>query len=124
MKLEPALAFCKLTKYEYYKKLGKRKKAGRKPTSITAQINKHGDPIEASEQTVIGVIIDTLLLTETSYGYRAMTSALQHEGFLINHKKVYRLMYKYQLIGDRHRKTARTYVKYRRVSPKRPLEIL
>jgi hypothetical protein len=40
MKLELALAFCKLTKYEYYKKLGKRKKAGRKPTSITAQINK------------------------------------------------------------------------------------
>jgi putative transposase len=52
-----------------------------------------------------------------------MTSALQHEGFLINHKKVYRLLYKYELLGDRHRKTARTYVKYRRVSPKRPLEV-
>jgi hypothetical protein len=67
MKLELALAFCKLTKCEYYKKIGKRKKAERKPTSIIAQINKHGDLIEASEQTVIGIIMDTLLLPET-YG--------------------------------------------------------
>ena len=124
MKLELTLELCKLTKYEYYKKLGKRKKAGRKPTCVTSKVNEHGDLVEVTEQTVIDVIINTLLLPETSYGYRVMTAALQHEGFLINHKKVYRLMYKYQLLADRHKKAAKNYVKYRRVNPKRPLEVL
>jgi putative transposase len=124
VKLEIVLKLCKLTKYEYYKKLGKRKKAGRKPTCVTSQINGHGDLVEVTEESVIDVIINTLLLPETSYGYRVMTAALQHEGFIVNHKKVYRLMYKCQLLGDRHKRVARSYVKYRQVNPKRPLEVL
>ena len=60
------------------KKLGKRRNAGRKPTCTTSQINGHGDLVELAVDTVIGVIISTLLLPETSYGHRVMTEALQH----------------------------------------------
>lgn len=124
MKTERVLELCQISKYEYYKKLGKQKKPGRKPTTTTPLVNERGVIQEASESVVIDKIINTLLLPETAYGYRAMTYSLQHEGFIINHKKVYRLMDKYQLLGDRHQKAARSYVKYRRVSPKRPLEVL
>lgn len=124
MKVERVLELCKLSKYEYYKKLGKKKQPGRKPTTNTLLVNERGDLQQVDESVVIDKIINTLLLPETAYGYRAMTYSLQHEGFIINHKKVYRLMDKYQLLGDRHQKAARTYVKYRRVSPERPLEVL
>lgn len=124
MKVEIALRLCKHTKYSYYKKIGKRKKAGRKPSTTTSKIDVHGEIIEADELEVLGRIISILTLPETSYGYRAMRFALQLEGYIINHKKVYRLMDKYQLLGDKHKKAARTYVKYRRINPKRPLEVL
>jgi putative transposase len=124
MKIELALRLCKLTSYSYYKKLGKRKKSGRKPSITTPKINEHGDLEEIKEDLVVQRIIDTLILPETSYGYRAMTIALQHEGFIINHKKVYRLMHKYLLLGDKNKRVARSYVKYRRVNPCRPLEVL
>lgn len=124
MKVERVLELSKLTKYAYYKKEGKRKKAGRKPSTTTLKIDVHGEIIEVDELEVLGIIVNTLTLPETTYGYRAMTFALQHEGFIINHKKVYRLMYKYQLLGNKHKKATRTYVKYRRVNPKRPLEVL
>lgn len=124
MKIELALGLCKLTKYAYYKKLGKRRKAGRKPSTITPRINEQGVLVEASEEEVIQKITSTLLMPETCYGYRAMSVALQHQGFLINHKKVYRLMSKYVLLRDQKKRPARNYVKYRRVSPTRPLEVL
>lgn len=124
MKVERALEICGLSKYSYYKKLGKRKKAGRKPSTTTLKINTKGEITEVDEGEVLEEIIKILTLPETGYGYRAMRFALQHEGFIINHKKVYRIMYKYQLLADKHKKTAKAYVKYRRVSPKRPLEVL
>lgn len=124
MKIELALGLCKLTKYSYYKKLGKRRKAGRKPSLVSPRINEQGLLVVATEQEVIERITSTLLIPETHYGYRAMSVSLQHEGFLINHKKVYRLMSKYLLLRDQKKRAARNYAKYRRVSPKRPLEVL
>lgn len=124
MKVDRVLELCQVSKHEYYKKLGVKKKPGRKPSTTTALVNERGDIHEVDEWVVVDKIIETLMLPETAYGYRAMTYCLQHEGFIINHKKVYRLMNKYQLLGDGCQKATRTYVKYRRVSPKRPLEVL
>ena len=63
-------------------------------------------------------------IPETDYGYRAMTAALCLLGYIINHKKVYRLMGLYQLLLERTAKSKRRYVKYRRVNPSRPLQVL
>ena len=61
---------------------------------------------------------------ETDYGYKAMTAALMLLGFIINHKKVYRLMDQWQLLHDAREKAPRAYVKYRRVNPAEPLTVI
>lgn len=53
-----------------------------------------------------------------------MTAALMLLGYLINHKKVYRLMEEWQLLHERHKKAPRAYAKYRRVNPTEPLTVL
>ncbi|PKP28006.1 MAG: transposase, partial [Bacteroidetes bacterium HGW-Bacteroidetes-22] len=45
-------------------------------------------------------------------------------GFLINHKKLYRLMNQGHLLKDRHRKASRKFVEYRKVMPLGPLEVI
>lgn len=62
MKIELVLRLCKLTSYSYYKKLGKGKKSGRKPSITTPKINKHGDLEEIKEELVVQRIINTLIL--------------------------------------------------------------
>lgn len=61
---------------------------------------------------------------ETDYGYKAMTAALMLLGFIINPKKVYRLMNEFQLLHESRKKPKRTYVKYRRLDPLQPLEAI
>lgn len=61
---------------------------------------------------------------ETDYGYKAMTAALMLLGFIINPKKVYRLMSEFQLLHEARKKPQRTYVKYRRLDPLQPLEAI
>lgn len=61
---------------------------------------------------------------ETDYGYQSMTAALMLLGFIINPKKVYRLMKEYQLLHEKKKKPRRTYVKYRRLDPNQPLEAI
>jgi len=61
---------------------------------------------------------------ETDYGYRAMTADLMLKGYLINHKKVYRLMREYHLLRSKLQMKPRKYVRYGRVHPQAPLRIL
>jgi transposase InsO family protein len=61
---------------------------------------------------------------DTDYGHRKMTTALMLIGYFINHKKVYRIMKKAQLLKERHKKAEKTYAKYRIVTPTNPLEVL
>lgn len=61
---------------------------------------------------------------ETDYGYRAMTAALQLKGYIVNKKKIYRLMDTYHLLHDRIKRPAKAYVKHRRVEPAMPLEAI
>lgn len=62
--------------------------------------------------------------SDTDYGHRKMTSALQIVGYQINHKKVYRLMKEAQMLKEKHEKPSKTRVKYRKVFPKQPFEVL
>jgi len=58
-------------------------------------------------------------------GYHRMTFALMLMGYVINHKKTYRLMKENQLLLSKPKPKERdkTYAKYRTVCPTRPLEV-
>jgi putative transposase len=113
-----------MSKHDYYyqsKGIGNK---GRKQSQTTLLIDSKGVPKPISNDIVIQMMIETLYQPETAYGYRAMTVSLQHDGLIINHKKVYRMMADFQLLNDRNQKPAKNYVKFRRVYPQGPLEVL
>lgn len=60
------------------------------------------------------------------YGYHVMTKELQSMEYVINKKKVYRLMKENHLLCGKKIKTSgkRTFVKFRRIDAKKPLEYL
>lgn len=69
-------------------------------------------------------MINIKSVPETDYGYKAMTAALMLLGYIINRKKVYRLMDRWQLLHEVRKKAPRPYVKYRRVNPTQPLTVI
>lgn len=60
------------------------------------------------------------------YGYQMMTTELRSMDYLINKKKVYRLMKENRLLSSKVIKTQgkREWVKFRRIQAKRPMEYL
>ena len=53
-----------------------------------------------------------------------MTYQLKTEGYIINKKKVYRLMKEQNLLGKRYTFKEKTYAQYRKVLPQAPLQVL
>lgn len=105
----------------YYKRSeGKR---GIKPS--THSVNQHG---ELFENTVVIQDIEKTLRQEfCCYGYRNMTGELKEMGWIINHKKVYRLMKEHKLLyGGRIRPEPfkRDFIRYRTPGAERPLQYL
>jgi transposase InsO family protein len=80
--------------------------------------------VECSNQEVIQEIARIQLNPDTDYGYRKMTIQLMLLGFVINHKKVYRLMKNAYLLKSKQNRVEKKYVKYRIVTPTGPLEVL
>lgn len=117
------LQICEISKYRYYND-PTGNKGGASPSTTTMKIDERNELIEVSNLEVIDEMVKIKSNPETDYGYRAMSAALCLLGYIINHKKVYRLMGLYQLLLDRSAKNKRQYVKYRRVSPKGPLEVI
>ena len=79
-----------------------------------------------SNQVVIEKIQSILSGPYTAYGYHQTTAELREWGYLINDKKVYRLMNENHLLLGKKIKTKgrREFVKFRRIEAKRPLEHL
>lgn len=119
-----ALNICGITKHAYYYRPKEGVRKGRKPSSGTCKLNDDGQQQWVNNQVVVDEIIQIKSDPETDYGYRAMTAALGLKGFIINTKKVYRLMKHYQLLHDRAKRQARKYVQHRRVNAQAPLEAL
>jgi transposase InsO family protein len=104
----------------YYKSKGGKK--GRKPPGYSLRIDGVRVPDER-----IKLEIENLLLKEfVSYGYIKVTHYLKSLGYVINKKKVYRLMAEEKLLLRKRIKTRgkRDFVKMRVVKPKRPYEFL
>ena|SRR5688572_19113597 len=79
-----------------------------------------------SNETVIEKIKSILSGPYTTYGYHQTTDELREWGYVINDKKVYRLMGENQLLLGKkiHTKGKREFVKFRRINARRPLEHL
>lgn len=81
------LHWCGINRSSFYYRC-KSRKQGRKPSTQT-QLE---DGTEVSNISVILAVKFILGIEYAVYGYRVMSSCLRQKGFLINRKKVYRLM--------------------------------
>lgn len=122
MRRDMTLRVLGITKHDYYyqPRMGKK---GRTPSTHTQKIIGT-EKYSIEEVDLINEMIEIKSEPETDYGYIAMTPALQLRGYIINKKKVYRLMQEYQLLNEKRSKSSRTYVKHRRVDPSEPLSVL
>jgi len=96
---------------------------GIKPS--THSVNQDGELVENA--VVIKDIEQTLAQEFCCYGYRHMTGELKEKGWIINHKKVYRLMKESKLLyGSRIRVAPfkRNFIRFRSLRPERPLQYL
>jgi len=107
MKTEKTLAICKLTRHQYYYK-PKAGKSGAKASTQTLKLSDKGVKELVDNKVVVDEMISIKQHPDTDYGYRATTAALQLLGFIINHKKVYRLMKAYQLLHAPPKRSATT----------------
>jgi putative transposase len=98
-------------------------KPGRKPSTHTFTL----DGSCFDNQVVVGQIEQVLQQEFCCYGYHMMREELQENCWIINHKKVYRLMKENHLLCN-HRiqvhGAPRPFVKFRKVMASRPLEYL
>lgn len=124
LKRDQALSIAGISKHQYYHKPSKGKR-GRKPTVQTLKIVPESNNVERlDDEIVIDEIKQIHQDPDTDYGYRKMTFALMVLGYIINHKKVYRLMSQAFMLKERWQKATREFVKYRKVLPLGPLEVL
>jgi len=122
IKRDVALNIAGITKHQYYYR-SSGKKRGRPPSSITKKI-ENDEVTDISNEEVVADIKKIQEDPDTDYGYRKMTYALMVLGYFINHKKIYRLMKDHLLLKEKYQKHSREFVKYRRVMPEKPLQLL
>jgi len=122
MKRDTALGITGVSKHQYYYH-PQPDHRGRKPSQTTSKLEDSG-VVHVLNDEVVQQITDIQKDPDTDYGYHKMTYALLILGYLINHKKVYRLMKKGHLLKNRYQKTPRQYARYRKVMPTKPLEVL
>ena len=81
-----------------------------------------------NQEAVIASIKDILSHEFIDCGYRLMTSYLKNKGYLINHKKLYRIMKEQGMLKLENRinrsGSRRKFVKFRKVNTSRPMECL
>jgi putative transposase len=120
MRRDTALGIARLSKHQYYYRPVGNKPSGR-PCSATTPYQG----IEVANQQVVDTIRAVQQDPDTNYGYRRMYYHLMQMGYQINHKKVYRLMKGADLLRRKVRpRSEKSYVKYRIVTPERPLQVL
>jgi putative transposase len=110
-----------ITRNQYYHipKTGKR---GRKASTDTKTMQGE---LKTNEEVVNRIIKINDESLDINYGYQKMTSQLQFDGFIINHKKVERLMRSQGLLQIiKKDSNNKTYVRFRKANSESELEIL
>jgi len=123
IKTGSALALTGLSKHQFYYKPLKAKKRG-VIASTTTKKWKDNKCIEVSNATVIKEMQSNHSDPDLHYGYQRMTGHLKMLGYQINHKKVYRIMKENNMLHQKVKVADKQYVKYRKVEPSGPLEVL
>lgn len=117
-----ALKIAGISRHQYYHK-PKAGRRGRKPSTHTPRyVDGHWGLVE--NQLVIQAIKQIKMDPDLDAGYQNLSHALRQKGFWINPKKTYRLMKQHHLLKEKHQRPAPQRVKYRKVLPKGPLEVL
>ena len=100
----------------YYQ--NKDNKPGRKPSAVTLFKNEI-----VTEDRVLTSVKDLLDHEFLSYGYFKISKQLKIDGFVINKKKVYRIMKSHKLLKPQRIKTSgkRNFIKFRKPVVERPL---
>jgi len=96
-------------------------KRGRKPSKYTVKT----DGTIVTNQTVVTALIEEVYSLEfVRYGYQLSTEELQELGFIINEKKVYRLMKENGLLLEKitSGRIKRNWVKWRKIENAKPME--
>lgn len=122
IKVRKMLGWCAVNSSSYYYK-PKNGKQGRQPSTHT----RYQDGAEVSNQSVIIAVKFMLGIEFIDYGYRKMSAGLQQEGFVINKKKVYRLMKENGLLYNSKitaRTEKRSFVKYYTQKANAPMQQL
>ena len=96
---------------------------GRKPSMMT--VTQDGELVE---NTVVLKDVETILQQEfCCYGYKNVWDELKEKGYIINHKKVYRLMKLHKLLFNRRSGSIgvpRQFVRFRKIKAEKPLQHL
>lgn len=121
-----ALAITGLTSHAYYyKPKPDRRSVGRPPSTVTRVLAADGTTVaELTEPDLREVLRELCADPDLHYGYRAMTEYLTLLGYVINHKKLYRIMDDEGLLHERHRAggdAAVKRVRHRRFEVEGPL---
>jgi len=107
----------------YYRRPSNGKK-GNRPSEFTYHRKKG----LVDQDSVIGSVRSILKHPFIDCGYRLMTTYLNRDGYVINHKKLYRIMKEANLLkpDDRINRSGsgRKFVKFRKVKTLRPFECL
>jgi len=111
--------FLSSSTYYYHPSNGRK---GLRPSTTTQKLN--GDVV--SNEVVVDEIKKVLSEEFVCYGYQNVTAELKHMEYVINHKKVYRLMDENNLLLGKVIKTQgkRQWVKFRKINAIRPMEYL
>jgi len=118
------LSIAGLTRHQLYHK-PQGVKPGKRPTQTTKWKNHDTqEVIERPNEELVESIIKILSHPDLPNWYRTVTTTLQVQGWYVNHKKVYRLERENGLLGKARKRTGRTFVKFRRVTPDGPSRIL
>ena len=122
--VEAAIDFVGMSKSSYYYQ-SKGGKGGARPSSSTQRASGEGQ-VAVPNEAVLERIRELLEGDFVDYGYQKTCAQLQLDGYLINPKKVYRLMKQNKLLNSQSLRKGlpRDFVKHRIVKPRRPLEIL
>lgn len=119
--LENLLSWVDLSKSSFYYKSSDGKR-GAKPSVCTFR----QDGTRVDDTLVIEEIKGILSQEFCCYGYHNITDELREMGYIINHKKVYRLMKEQNLLLGKVISTSgkRQFVKHRKIEATRPMEYL
>lgn len=123
MTRDTALQIASLTKHQYYHQPASSKKQGRPKSTHTKKKDK-GCEILVEDKFVIDDMIRIDTDPDLRCGTKRMTAQLQIMGYIINKKKVARLMKENGLTKKGRKQAKKTYARYRIVTPLEPLVVL